>query len=146
MDGEGGAEDRGGERERERDGQPQPQSTTEVEGAEADVEGEARALRLLQGVCLLHAPSRAAALDAGLVVSESDPLVVIRRATLAACTLKDTLKGVPYEFKVFAADGYDRYKAYSSRPAPSRGSTGLAGMCPHAQPGCPTRGRASSTD
>ena len=28
----------------------------------------------------------------------------------------------------------------SPRPAPSRGSTGLAGMCPHAQSGCPTRG------
>ena len=29
-------------------------------------------------------------------------------------------------------------------PAPFRGSTGLAAVCPHAQPGCPTRGDPTS--
>jgi len=33
-----------------------------------------------------------------------------------------------------------REESWFTRPAPSRGSTGLAGVCPHAQPGCPTRG------
>jgi hypothetical protein len=62
MDGEGGAQGRGGERE-------PPPVLTEIGGTEADIEGEARALRLLQGVCLIHAPSRAEALDAGAVVN-----------------------------------------------------------------------------